>query len=849
MKKKSKKPSAQLDPHFAREAQKYENPIPSREYLLELLESSDGPLDQAALAEALNLHTEDQIEALRRRLGAMCRDAQLIQNRRGGFVPLEKAAVIKGRVIGHRDGFGFLRPEQGGADLYLSAREMRLVFDGDTALVRARGMDKRGRVEGSVVEVLTRAHPQLVGRFFNEDGVLYVKPDSVRINQNIAISSADSNGARNGQMVVVEIQHYADNKRMTIGRVVEVLGEHLDPGMEIQVAVHNHGIPWQWPENVQKEAKKLSDTVLERDKKHRVDIRNLPLVTIDGEDARDFDDAVYCAPHKKGGWTLYVGIADVSHYVSVGSALDKEAEHRATSVYFPGSVVPMLPEKLSNGLCSLNPQVDRLCMVCEMTISTAGKVTGFRFYEAVMLSHARFTYTDVAHMLQRDTEGKRLRVQHKNLAPHIDHLYSLYQALRSARDNRGAIDFETQETRIVFGDNKKIDRIIPVVRNEAHKLIEECMLAANTCAAQLLEKQKLPALFRVHEGPSEEKLKTLRAFLGELGLGLGGGDKPKPEDYQQVLRNVGERVDARLIQTMLLRSMSQAVYQPDNLGHFGLDYPSYTHFTSPIRRYPDLLTHRAIRFLIRNYPDIKQVTKTDTAKKIPANKIYPYDAAAMDALGVQCSACERRADEASRDVVAWLKCEYLLDRVGEEFDGAVSAVTNFGLFVELKNIYIEGLVHVTQLKRDYYTFDAVGQRLVGERTREVYRLGDSVRVRVVRVDLDERKIDLEMLAVTSTSRKRTKVKTQEPAKKLPLKESPKKSSSINKKEVQKKKENTSSQLKKVAATKPIANKKPSKAAAKKAKPALQKTTHKLATPKTPVQKKPAFKRKAETKKP
>lgn len=803
------KQQTKRDPHFGREAEKYANPIPSREFIIELLENSGGPMDHPALCEKLNLRDEEQIEALRRRLGAMCRDGQLLQNRRNGFVPAGKADLVKGRVLAHRDGFGFLRPEDGDKDMYLSAREMRMVFDGDTVLGSPRGIDKRGRIEAAIVEVLVRAHQQLAGRFFEEDGVFYVKPDSTRINQDIAIPPQNRNGAKHGQMVVVGIDHYPDHKRMAVGRVVEVLGEHLDPGMEIQIAVRNHGIPWQWPEAVEKEAEALSETVLAKDKKHRIDLRHLPLVTIDGEDARDFDDAVYCEPRKGGGWTLYVAIADVSHYVTPKSALDREAEHRATSVYFPGSVVPMLPEKISNGLCSLMPKVDRLCMVCEMTISTAGKVSKFCFYEGLMHSQARFTYTTVAQIIEARTEKhSAVREQYAALTPHIDNLYSLYQALRGARDERGAIDFETQETRILFADNRKIDRIIPVTRNEAHKLIEECMLAANTCAATLLEKQKIPALFRVHEGPSEDKLKNLRAFLGELGLNLGGGGKPHPADYQTLLASTVGRTDARLIQTMLLRSMSQAVYQAENIGHFGLDYPSYAHFTSPIRRYPDLLVHRAIRYLVRNRPDVKQVRCADGAAKLPQNKIYPYDDAAMDAFGVQCSSCERRADEASRDVVAWLKCEYLLDHVEETFDGVINAVTSFGLFVELKDIYIEGLVHVTMLKRDYYHFDAVGQRLVGERTREVYRLGDSVQVRVVRVNLDDRKIDLELLKSYRTE------KDTSPKEKI-------KPFSKNDTKTKANKAAKKSEQKKPSATKSTAKK--SKPTAKKSKPTAKKS--------------------------
>lgn len=754
------------DPHHRREAEKYSNPIPSREFILSVLENSKGPMDHPALCTALKIRDEEQIEALRRRLGAMCRDGQLLQNRRNGFVPAHKADVIKGQVLAHRDGFGFLRPEDGGKDLFLSAREMHKVFDGDTVLASPRSIDKRGRVEAHIVEVLQRAHQQLAGKLIEENGLLFVKPDSARIAMQILIPPQQRNGAKNGQMVIVEIERYPDNHHMATGRVTEVLGDHLDPGMEIRIAVHNHGIPWQWPADVEQEANALADTVLAKDKKHRVDLRHLPLVTIDGEDARDFDDAVYCEPRKSGGWTLYVAIADVSHYVTPHSPLDREATHRATSVYFPGSVVPMLPEKLSNGLCSLNPHVDRLCMVCEMNISAAGRVSSFRFYEGLMHSQARFTYTTVANIIAEQADSNSAtRQQHADLVPHIDQLYLLYRALHAARDVRGAMDFDTQETRILFSADKKIERIIPVVRNEAHKLIEECMLAANTCAAALLEKQKVPALFRVHEGPSEEKLKNLRTFLGGLGLTLGGGEKPTPKDYQALLGAVAERNDAHLIQTMLLRSMSQAVYQPDNIGHFGLGYPSYTHFTSPIRRYPDLLVHRAIRYLIRNQRELKTVRCVETAPALPQKKIYPYDDAAMDAFGAQCSSCERRADEASRDVVAWLKCEYLLEHVGDSFEGVINAVTNFGLFVELKDIYIEGLVHVTMLKRDYYRFDAANQRLIGERGGDIYRLGDSVKVRVIRVDLDDRKIDLEMLEKTAGATKRSKKEIKKGGKK------------------------------------------------------------------------------------
>lgn len=751
------------DPHAKREAAKYDNPIASREVILDLLSHSTGPMSQRALAEVLGIVSDDQQEALRRRLGAMCRDGQLLQNRRGGFVPATKTDAVKGRVMAHRDGFGFLRPETGEADWYLSGREMRSLLDGDTILARPAGFDRKGRVEAALVKVLDRAHSQLAGRMQRENGLFFVKPDSPRIHQLIAISPDDLHGAQEGQMVVIDVIYPEHPRDVLFGRVQEVLGEHLDPGMEIALAVRNHGIPWQWPDEVSTEAAALPEKVLPRERKHRIDLRGLPLVTIDGEDARDFDDAVYCEK-RRGGWTLYVAIADVSHYVQVGSPLDREAENRATSVYFPGSVVPMLPEKLSNGLCSLNPDVDRLCMACELQISRAGRVTGFRFYEAVMHSHARLTYTKVGLMLESHCdEAIALREQYSERLEDLRELHALYRALRNARDSRGAIDFETVETKIQFSDDRKIERIVPVVRNDAHKIIEECMLAANTCAATLLARQKLPALFRVHEGPREEKLKNLRSFLGELGLTLSGGDTPEPADYQALLEQISERPDKNVIQTMLLRSMSQAVYQPDNIGHFGLGYPSYAHFTSPIRRYPDLLVHRAIRYIIRNHPTLATVQAVTDAPKLPAKKIYPYDEGRIDQLGVHTSACERRADEASRDVTAWLKCHYLQDRVGDSFDGVITAVTGFGLFVELTDVYVEGLVHVTALDRDYYQFDQAGQRLIGERTRKVYRLGDKVRVQVVRVNLDERKVDLEMQALLAGYRapkQRTKAVVQ-----------------------------------------------------------------------------------------
>jgi len=767
------------DPYAQREAAKYDNPIPSREHIFQVLDNAPGPMTHEQLCEVLGLGEEEQIEALRRRLIAMVRDGQLISNRRNGYACIDKLDLIRGRVLGHKDGYGFVVPHEGGDDIYLHNRQMRRVFDGDEVLVRLAG-EYRGKQEGKIVEVLAHNTHQLVGRYFVENGIHFVRPDNPRLVHDVMIAPGDGGGARKGQFVVVEITHQPARQSLPAGRIIEVMGDHMAPGMEIDVAIRAHRIPHLWPSDVQAEAAMLPAEVAEADKLHRVDLRHLPLVTIDGEDARDFDDAVYCESKKSGGWRLYVAIADVSHYVTRDGALDREAVVRGNSVYFPDFVVPMLPEALSNGLCSLNPQVDRLCMVCEMTVSEAGRVSGYKFYEGVMHSHARLTYTQVGLMLEakgskrkgllrrvaarvagmagRDggaaAEVADLRRKFAAVAPHVDELHNLYQALRAARDARGAIDFETTETRILFDESRKIDRIVPVERNDAHKLIEECMLSANVCAARFLEKHGIPALYRVHEGPGEEKLGNLHEFLGELGLSMRGGKKPKPRDFQEVLLHIGDRPDAHLIQTVMLRSMSQAVYQPDNEGHFGLGYTAYTHFTSPIRRYPDLLVHRAIRYVVRSNIESKQVKRVEGAKPLPQKNIYPYGLEEMLKFGESSSMTERRADEATRDVTSWLKCEYLQDHVGDVFEGVVSGVTGFGLFVELKDIYVDGLVHITALPHDYYHFDAAQHRLVGERTRRMFRLGDELVVRVVRVDLDDRKIDFELEEVQPRRRKK-----------------------------------------------------------------------------------------------
>ena len=733
------------DPHAEREAANYDNPIPSREVILELLSAAEKPLDHAHIGKSLKLVEEEQLEALRKRLRAMERDGQLMVNRRDEYCLVDKMHLLHCRVQGHRDGYGFAMPLAEGEDIYLSARQMHFVFDGDEVLVQVTGEDRRGRLEGKVIEVLQRKHKTVVGRYKEESGIGFVVPDNGRLTQQILIPTKAKGSAEPGQIVTAEITDYPTRQLGAKGRIVEVLGDHLDPGMEIDVAIRSHGIPWEWPDEVLHEAAGLEAEPLEEDKKHRVDLRGLPFVTIDGEDARDFDDAVYCEEGSGGSWRLWVAIADVSHYVCPDSALDQEAALRGNSVYFPARVVPMLPEALSNGLCSLKPDVDRLAMVCEMELTGTGVLAKYRFYESIIHSHARLTYTQVGEVLE---QGSHVDVDDQRVSD-LKRLHSLYRVLRAARDKRGAIDFETVETRIVFDEHRKIEAIVPVVRNDAHKLIEECMLCANVATARFFDVNKLPILFRVHEGPGEEKLEGLRKFLGELGLDLGGGGKPTPVHYQQLLSQIADREDANVIQTMLLRSLSQAVYQPENKGHFGLHYDAYAHFTSPIRRYPDLLVHRGIRHLIRSSGNAKGVLRIQGAKSISAKQIFPYDVRSMVIQGEHSSMSERRADDATREVDSWLKCEYLQEHVGDEFDGVISAVTGFGLFVELKDLYIEGLVHITALPGDYYNFDKAHQRLTGERSGRSFQLGGIVRVQVARVDLDDRKIELELIDAKS----------------------------------------------------------------------------------------------------
>ncbi|BFM51208.1 ribonuclease R [Marinomonas sp. THO17] len=749
------------DPHLQREASKYDNPVPSREFILEFLATRNQPFSHLQLCDEFSLKEEDEIEALRRRLIAMCRDHQLNSNANNEYYPILESDLIEGYVQGNKEGHGFLLRENDD-DIFLSARQMMSVMDGDKVKVRLSGRSVKGRLDGVVVEVIERRHTQLVGRYYEESQTAFVTPENPRISQDILITKASGLSPKHGQYVLVEILSYADRGQAAQGIVKKVLGDFMAPGVEIEVAMHRYEIPNEWPVAVEQQIQHFTTAVAEEDKAHRVDLRETPFVTIDGEDARDFDDAVYCEK-TPGGWKLFVAIADVSHYVKKGTALDEEAIVRGNSVYFPGRVIPMLPEVLSNGLCSLNPDVDRLAMVAEISLTSKGKMRGFKFYEGLIRSHARLTYTKVAKMIatEPEDEGVALRERYQDIVSHIDDLSGLYQVLKDARDERGAMEFETVETRMVFDENAKIEHIVPVERNDAHKLIEECMLCANVAAAELLIKADLPALFRVHEGPKEDRLMTLRTYLGLLGLELPGGLKPTPADYALVAEQIRDRADARSIQTMMLRSMSQAVYQADNMGHFGLNYEAYTHFTSPIRRYPDLLVHRAIRYLIRGEgrPKVSQAHRVAGSPLLKEKKIYGYDHADMDGLGDSCSLTERRADEATRDVEAWLKCQYVEQHLGDPFDGVVTAVTPFGLFVELQGLFVDGLVHISGLGQDYFVHDIEHQAIIGERTGKVFRLGDSVKVRVASVNLEQRKIDLSL--DNSAPRARKKVERDE----------------------------------------------------------------------------------------
>jgi len=726
------------DPHAAREASRYETPLPSRELILTTMAEQGVPLSVEQLYLLLDISDQER-EVFNRRLNAMEREGQIMQNRKGALCITDKLDLIAGVVQGHPDGFGFLIPDDktkaNGEDLFLSPKEMSQVMHGDRAMVRMSGLDRRGRPEGKIVEVLERRTQKLVGRVIQSSGVTIVAAEDKRVNKDILIPYHLDMGAKSGQVVMVELTEQPSSHAQPMGKITEILGNYADSGMEIEIALRKHNLPHEFSAEAVRIAESYPKLVQEADFKGRIDCREMPLITIDGETARDFDDAVFAEPQGKG-WRLVVAIADVSFYVKPNDALDKGAYDRGNSVYFPRRVIPMLPEALSNGLCSLNPDVERLCMICDMQVDGAGIVKQYKFYPSVMRSKARMTYTQVYDILQ-NPQGE-LAHEYAWLNPHLQNLYSVYQLLLKQREKRGAIEFESSETIMIFNENGKIERIEPSLRNEAHRLIEECMLAANVCASEFLKKHEHPALYRIHEGPTPEKLELLRTFMAEFGFGVGGGDSPQAKDYCKLLDRIKDRPDAQLLQTVLLRSMQQAVYSPDNVGHFGLAYEAYAHFTSPIRRYPDLLIHRAIKAVLNG---------------------DKYKAGDWNELGEHCSMTERRADDATRDVTNWLKCFYMQDRIGEEFEGTVAGVTSFGLFVALDGVYVEGLLHVTELGNDYFHYDKARHEMAGERTGVRYRLGDRLSVKLVRVDLETTKIDFTLVNKNNELESKSKVES------------------------------------------------------------------------------------------
>jgi ribonuclease R len=723
----------QRDPEHAREAARYDQPVPSREYILRTLEQHGAPMSFEALWQALGVRDDGARGALATRVRAMERDGQLIRNRREEYCLVTHIPVITGRVLGHRDGYGFLVPDQGGDDVYLSPRQMRVLMHGDRAAVRVSGQDRRGRPEGVLVEVLERNDDSVAGRYRTERGLGFVVPDNTRIAHRIIIPPGNSAGAADGQLVVAAVTDPPTAFAEPLGRVIEVLGEADQPGIETEIAIRSFALPHSWPQEVQHEAARVGDKVAAAHKRDRLDLRPLPLVTIDGADARDFDDAVYCE-RVRGGWRLIVAIADVGHYVRPGSAIDREARERGTSVYFPRRVLPMLPEVLSNGLCSLNPQVDRLCLACEMKVSTNGEVGRAHFHEAVMRSAARLTYDEVASALG----GRASSAATRELQPQLAELHALYRAFAAARVRRGAIDIDLPEEKVSFDAQCRVAGLHRRPRNDAHRLIEECMIAANVQAAAFLRRHHVPALYRRHDPPAPDRIAALREFLGSLGVKLGGVHGIEPGHLRAVIEQVTDRPEKALVETVVLRSLALAVYDSESPGHFGLALPEYAHFTSPIRRYPDLIVHRAIRHVLRGG---KAASFKPGAKE-------------MHALGLHCSETERRADEATREALDWLKCEYMQSRLGEEMTGMVSGVADFGLFVQLEELPVDGLVHVSGLGADYFRHERERHRLVGSRSGVVFRLGDELRVRVARVDLEQRRIDFELAAAPARGRTR-----------------------------------------------------------------------------------------------
>lgn len=699
--------------------------LPERESIMTFLREAGQPLARKQIAELFMIRDPEIRRALGRRLKAMERDGQLIRNRRGSYGLIEKMDLIKGRVIGHADGYGFVVPDEGGKDLFLSAKQMRPILNGDRVLVRQVKVDKKGKREGALVEVLERANHQLVGRYFEDQGIAYVVPDNKRLSQDFLIPPKEKNKAKHGQFVVIEILHQPEKHRQPIAKVLNVIGDGLEGSMAVDIAVRSYELPFEFSEAIEKETNGLTDNIVLDDIENRKDIRHLSLVTIDGADARDFDDAVYCEP-EGNGWRLLVAIADVSHYVKNKTSLDDEARSRGTSVYFPDRVIPMLPEILSNGLCSLKPEVDRYSLVCELNIDAKGKVKRSSFFKGIIRSAARLTYDEMQLIaVEKQAEARKKRGE---LVSHLDNLFQLYQLLHKQRKKSGLIDFSSMEARFEFNDEGQIAAIHKLERNEAHRLIEEMMLAANVAAGEFLQKNDIHSLYRIHETPKIEKLENVRSLLSQIGLSLGGGDEPTSKDYATIMKVIRQREDALMLETILLRSMPLAAYSMINEGHFGLGFPTYAHFTSPIRRYPDLMVHRAIEHIINGH----------------VSESFEYSQQAVLELAEHCSMTERRAEEASRDAIQRLKCAYMKDKVGENFEGMVSSVTSFGLFVVLDDIYIEGLIHISHLPVDYYHHDEITHTLRGEHGGKVFKLGQRMKVLLAKVDMDERKIDFEL---------------------------------------------------------------------------------------------------------
>ncbi len=732
------------DPFLEREIAKYSSPIPSREFILTHLASRKAPASRKEIAKEFNLSSKELLEALRRRLKAMERDGQLVFTRHQCYILPERLDLLRGTIIGHRDRYGFLRLKNRKDDLYLSIKQMKKVIHGDEVLAQSLGVDRKGRREARIVRILVPKISQIVGRYFIDTSTHlgFVVPDDSRFSFDIIIPPDNVYNACIGSIVVAELIKRPTLQTKAIGKIIEVLGENMGANMAIDIALRTYEIPYIWPVEVEKQIALLQDQIPKAAKQGRIDLRNLPLLTIDNEDAHDFDDAVYCQQDNdkknRNGWRLWVAIADVSYYVRPQTALDNEARNRGNSVYFPSKVIPMLPEILSNGLCSLNPQIDRLCMVCEMTISSAGELSTYKFYEAIMNSQARLTYTKAWKIINGE---QSLHNQYQPFVSHLIELHKMYKTLDRARIRRGGITFETEEAKFIFNKKQRIKRIELLVRNDAHKLIEECMILANIAAANFVEKHKKPALFRVHDRPSDDNITALSSVLNELGLAMTGGLKPKSKDYALLMNKISHRSDHQMLQTMLLRSMKQAVYDSENRGHFGLALDSYGHFTSPIRRYPDLVMHRVIKYQLAKtlVPHEEYRTKTGG---------WHSNYQEMLQLGIRCSMTERRAEEATRNVSDWLKCDFMRDQVNKEFTGIIINVTGFGFFVRLDDLFIDGLVHVSSLDKDYYRYDNISQRLIGESSSRVYRLGDRVNIIVAAVHIDERKIDFFLVSST-----------------------------------------------------------------------------------------------------